>query len=273
MDQRAVRNQSNLQSIDGKLKALHFDENTAFADVDLNAFTCCLTLNNCRDTMVDSPDDVMGVGLVLERQEHVVDAPTLIAVKEVSVTILCRSACDDAIKMKINIGDAAQIHGGFLASKPSAPTTSTNRVGDTAKPRPSEFTRGVAAEPINAFLPLYICDAHFARVEVMLEPMLGYLFTLDITGYKNDQLLGLYSILGQMMNASAANRSEREEWILHEYTRLCQALLPRTPSIAGRRQRAAGEVHGWPEWTQQSTHPESDDAVRLHSCVRNEDHR
>jgi hypothetical protein len=233
MDQRAVRNQSNLQLIDTKLNELKFDEETAFTDVDLTTFTCCLTLNNCRDMMVDSRDDIMGVGLVVERQEHVVDAPTLISVKDVSVTILSRSACDDAIKMKINIGDAARLHGGFVASKTSAPTTSTNISKQGTIKHQSEFTRGVAAEPINTFLPLYICDAHFERVKVMLEPMLGYLFTLDITGYKNDQLLGLYSILGQMMNASPRNGSEREEIILHEFTRVCHGLLPRTLQYLG----------------------------------------
>ena len=233
MDQRAVRNQSNLQLIDTKLNELKFDEATAFTNVDLTTFTCCLTLNNCQDMMLDSRDDIMGVGLVVERQEHVVDAPTLISVKDVSVTILSRSACDDAIKMKINIGDAARLHGGFVTSKTSAPTTSTNIPQKGNNKQPSEFTRGVAAEPINTFLPLYICDAHFERVKVMLEPMLGYLFTLDITGYKSDQLLGLYSILGQMMNASPRNGSEREEIILQEFTRLCHGLIPRTLEYLG----------------------------------------
>ncbi|CAF1315590.1 unnamed protein product [Adineta steineri] len=233
MNQRAVRNQSNLQLIDSKLNELKFNEETAFENVDLLTFTCCLTLNTCRDMMMDSQDDIMGVGLVVERQEHVVDAPTLISVKDVSVTILSRSACDDAIKMKINIGDAARLHGGFIASKTSAPTTSTKIVSKENLRTQSEFTRGVAAEPINTFLPLYICDAHFERVKIMLEPMLGYLFTLDISGYKSDQLLGLYSILGQMMNASPQNGSEREEIILHEFTRLCHGLLPQTLQYLG----------------------------------------
>ncbi|CAF0890805.1 unnamed protein product [Adineta steineri] len=233
MNQRAVRNQSNLQLIDSKLNELKFNEETAFENVDLVTFTCCLTLNTCRDMMMDSQDDIMGVGLVVERQEHVVDAPTLISVKDVSVTILSRSACDDAIKMKINIGDAARLHGGFIASKTSAPTTSTKIVSKENLRTQSEFTRGVAAEPINTFLPLYICDAHFERVKIMLEPMLGYLFTLDISGYKSDQLLGLYSILGQMMNASPKNGSEREEIILHEFTRLCHGLLPQTIQYLG----------------------------------------
>ncbi|UJR15056.1 hypothetical protein I4U23_002027 [Adineta vaga] len=233
MDQRAVRNQASLKLIDSKLNELKFDEETAFNNVDLTTFTCCLTLNNCQDMMTDSQDDIMGVGLVVERQEHVVDAPTLISVKDVSVTILSRSACDDAIKMKINIGDAARLHGGFIPSKSNAPTTSTNLNLKNATHQPSEFTRGVAAEPINTFLPLYICDAHFERVKVMLEPTLGYLFTLDICGYKDDQLLGLYSILGQMMNASRQNGSEREEIILREFTRLCHGLLPRTLQYLG----------------------------------------
>jgi hypothetical protein len=233
MDQRAVRNQSNLQLIDTKLNELQLDEATAFVNVDLTTFTCCLTLNTCQDMMVDSRDDIMGVGLVVERQEHIVDAPTLISVKDVTVTILSRSACDDAIKMKINIGDAARLHGGFVASKSSAPTTSTNKTQKATNNTQSEFTRGVAADPINAFLPLYICDAHFERVKVMLEPMLGYLFTLDITGYKDDQLLGLYSILGQMMNTNPKNGSERDEIILHEFTRLCHGLLPQTRKYLG----------------------------------------
>jgi hypothetical protein len=234
MDRRAVRNQSTLQLIDGKLNELKFDAATAFHQIDLTTFTCCLTLNNCQDMMMDSRDDIMGVGLVVERKEHVVDEPTLISVKDVSVTILSRSACDDAITMKINIGDAAQLHGGFRPSKSNAPTTSTNISEQRLNPpQQSEFTRGVAAESINTFLPLYICDAHFERVKVMLEPMLGYLFTLDIAGYRDDQLLGLYSILGQMMNASPRNGSEREEMILYEFKRLCHGLLPRVREYLG----------------------------------------
>ncbi|CAM4753626.1 unnamed protein product [Rotaria magnacalcarata] len=233
MDQRAIRNQASLQSIDAKLKELKFNEETAFTNVDLTTFTCCLTLNTCRDMMMDSEDDIMGVGLVVQRQEHVIDAPTLISVKDVSVTILSRSACDDAIKMKLNIADAARVHGGFIPSKSAVPTTSTTRTQNKANTSQSEFTRGVAAEPMNTFLPLYICDAHFERVQIMLEPILGYLFTLDITGYRSDQLLGLYSILGQMMNSSPRNGSEREEMILYEFTRLCRALLPRTLEYLG----------------------------------------
>ncbi|CAF4609007.1 unnamed protein product [Rotaria sp. Silwood1] len=233
MDQRAVRNMANLKLIDGKLDALKFDPINDFANVDLSMFTCCLTLKNCRDLMVDSHDDIMGVGIVVKRKELVVDTPTLISIKSVSVSILSRSACDDATKMKLDIDKEAQPHGGFILRRPIESTATRNVVQQVLTDDSSVITRGVAAEPINAFLPLYICDAHFERVKVMLEPMLGYLFTLDIAGYSPNQILGLYSILGQMMNDSEPNASERQEFILKEYTRLCHELLDQTRQYLG----------------------------------------
>lgn len=50
---------------------------------------------------------------------------------------------------------------------------------------------GQAREPINAILPMFINEAHWKRVEVLIEPMLGYFFTLDPLGFHPAQLLAL----------------------------------------------------------------------------------
>lgn len=76
----------------------------------------------------------------------------------------------------------------------------------------------------------YLHPAHFARVEVMLEPLLGYFFTLDPLGYKGDQLIALYGILGQAVTLRESGRwatSEWSDWLLYDFTRLCHAIMPK----------------------------------------------
>jgi hypothetical protein len=42
---------------------------------------------------------------------------------------------------------------------------------------------GRSREPINSWLPLYVCADHWARVRLLMQPILGYFVCLDPLAY------------------------------------------------------------------------------------------
>lgn len=76
---------------------------------------------------------------------------------------------------------------------------------------------------------LDINEHHWKRVEVQLEPMLGYFFTLDPLGFKGDQYLALFMILGNMLmlREQGTFKSEWADWLISDFRKLCTAVKPK----------------------------------------------
>ena len=77
----------------------------------------------------------------------------------------------NAVQHRINVDGHLNAHGGFNFGE-------NNRMGVA--------TVGTSREPINSWLPLYVCDQHWQRVKV--DFIFNILFTshsfsLDIRGY------------------------------------------------------------------------------------------
>lgn len=232
MDQRAVQNSAKLRDLDHKLNTLQaqFDPKQ-FAQIPVEEYMCELSCNNVLEMMQDDPKDVMCLCLTVTRPEHVIDAPTLIVVNSFSPTFCSRSAAEMAILHKVGVAGQEAAHGGFLMQ------------GDNNnKEAPAAAFVGRAREPINAILPLYINESHWKRVEMLMEPLLGYFFTLDPLGYHPAQILGLYTILGHMLHLM--EKTERERLILREFRSICVKMLPKARAQVGF---AVHQAHGKPE--------------------------
>eukprot|EP00850_Spirogloea_muscicola_P008301 SM000044S15948 [mRNA] locus=s44:145927:153991:- [translate_table: standard] len=134
------------------------------------------------------------------------------------------------------------VHGGFYPAgkRPPRECTPSDDDGDDgwgAAPVavPSALS-GRAREPVNAWLPLYVCASHFELVRLQLQPALGLLVALDPLAYAPSQLLVLYTMLGHMQahldapvgrpQAVTATVGERQAAILADYRRFCQAMQP-----------------------------------------------
>lgn len=74
---------------------------------------------------------------------------------------------------------------------------------------------------------MYLHDEHWKRVELQLEPMLGYYFTLDPLGFKGDQYLALFSVLGQMltMKSKGVLNSDYHAWLIQDMTHVCARVM------------------------------------------------
>eukprot|EP00898_Chlorokybus_atmophyticus_P000494 jgi/Chlat1/1445/Chrsp12S00104 len=257
MDVRVTRNARRLagdtleQRVEAA-KARAAQEEDSFSQC--GDFVCDVSGMSARECVEDG--DVLGVGIRVGegRGEHVVDAPTELRVEDFTPTLLSRKTFELATRYKLSLAGHASTHAGFTRSKRdggSSFNADRTDFGADDDDDDDDYSNeasvpnalvGRAREPIDAWLPLFVCPAHYEMADVWLESSLGYLFTLDPLGYQDAQLLGLYSILGQMhahlrvpVNAAPAQSpSQRALLILREYTRLCTALLPRSRRILTR---------------------------------------
>lgn len=82
VDKRVAKNMPHLQSAQAQLDQLQLDreEIQRMSKSSTDFFVCTLSLNNIKDILLDSDkDDAIGFGLAVRRQEHVLDAPTLVS--------------------------------------------------------------------------------------------------------------------------------------------------------------------------------------------------
>jgi hypothetical protein len=212
MNQRATKNAAVFADIEKKLAALKL------SDEELQAFNgleyiCPLSGDSIQEVMTGSHTDVMVFTLRVTRPEHAIDAPTEVSIKEVLSGTYSNYAFQQSMSFALRSGNAAQAHGGFSENN-------AENVG---------FFKGPDGKYMNACLPLYINEYHWKRVEVQLEPLLGYFFTLDPLGFKGDQYLALFMILGNMLllRQNGRFKSEWADWLISDFRKLCTAVKPK----------------------------------------------
>eukprot|EP00897_Mesotaenium_endlicherianum_P004924 jgi/Mesen1/445/ME000101S10672 len=262
MDIRAAKNARALEDVAARL-ASYTVPMGAFDGVDLELFTCDVSQMSARELVEQAEEeggrDVLGLGFsVAQRSEHVVDAPSDLQIADFSMTFCSWATFEQALNADLVV---ERVHGGFELASASARNNNNNydRSTATAAHRPAgEALKGRAREPINAWLPLFVCDAHFELVKLQLRPILGYLFTLDPLGYKDDQVAALYTILGHMharfhvplgrrqladANGKGKQELDRKQVILQDFTRLCNRLLPDVIARLGHNLRERFVAH------------------------------
>uniref|UniRef100_K1PRM0 Integrator complex subunit 9 n=1 Tax=Magallana gigas TaxID=29159 RepID=K1PRM0_MAGGI len=212
LDKRVAKNMPHLQSAQAQLDQIQLDreEIQRMSRSSTDFFVCTLSLNNIKDILLDSDkDDAIGFGLAVRRQEHVLDAPTLVELHSISGTLVSRCAMLDALEYKINCEGQLRAHGGFDFSQPLGVTTI-----------------GQSREPINAWLPLYCTKQHWERVKVLLKPSLGYFCTLDPLGYDFQQMDVMFMILGSMVGELSDTKSNDQQLkMIFCFLRTCQACV------------------------------------------------
>lgn len=228
MAKRATSNASAVQVMDQLLRALPPVPEDEVAAIQALGLSCTLSAETPAEVLRDSHRDFFVFSLRVRRPEDVIDAPTTLDVQQFFSAVYSHEAFRSGIEHAVHCVGPEQAHGGFLGS-----TKHPVALGDDVG-----LFRGPDGQMMNACLPLYISDAHFARVRVQIKPVLGYFFTLDPLGYKGDQLIALFQVLGAMhcMRASVTQSGTSEptvqfvgawaDWLLEDFTKLCKGLKP-----------------------------------------------
>ena len=208
MAKRAQTNAVDYSLIKDKLAALkpNLDQ---FASLDL---ICTLTSSSILEIMTDNSEDFMVFTLRVTRPEYAIEAPTQLNVDKFLVGTYSFDAFRDSMTYAITHKGGANAHGGFA-------TDNNDNVG---------LFKGPDGQLMNACLPLYINEDHWNRVRLQIKPILGYFFTLDPMGFKEDQYIALFMILGTMIcqRSNKGFTSEWADWLINDFQQLCCAIKP-----------------------------------------------
>jgi hypothetical protein len=223
MAQRATVNASAVELMEQLLQTLPPVSGPELEGIEAQQLCCTLSGDSAIDIMRDSQRDFLVFALRVCRPEDVIDAPTALDMQQVLSGVYSNEAFKSATQHALQTAGPQQAHGGFAGSIKN-PVALGNGVG---------LFRGPDGSLMNACLPLYLSESHFARVRVQIKPILGYFFTLDPLGYKGDQIIALFGILGKMLCLRASNTGgdalvagSWSDWLIEDFTKLCNGLRP-----------------------------------------------
>lgn len=228
MAMRAAKNVAHMQFADGLVAEHKLTDETPYKNYSQPFGSECSLSGDTILDIVKSPKDIMVFTLSIVRPEVVIDASTLILIKNIGCGTYSREVLEDSMKYAIDHrgadakGGFAEYHGGAGAA-----AAVTGKVQEP--PQPGWF-RGQDGKSMNAYLPLFLDEDengfHAKRVLYQLRGILGYFTTLDPLGYDSKQYFMLYSLLGQMlcMRANHLFNSEWADWLIQDFAKLCKAV-------------------------------------------------
>ncbi|KAF9182637.1 hypothetical protein BGZ51_004523 [Haplosporangium sp. Z 767] len=172
LDSRAGKNIALFADLDEKVEkiveGLDLDKIEADESEDrLRELSCAFSTNSYVDALRDG--DCLCMTLDVSRTAGAIADPSQLVVKSIFPTFLTSSMFTMALGHSLSQNDPEDVHGGF------------DRNCDAS------IAPGLAHENITAVMPLYINEQHWQVAKMRLKPILGYVVTLDATGYTYSQ--------------------------------------------------------------------------------------
>ena len=170
---------------------------------------CTYSMDNIYEMMRKSADNIMCLGIRIERNEQAIISPTKgLKLLYVSNTLITYDSFISAITLARN-------------SQEQEVNNRTHGQGESVNDR--FCTVDQSREQINAVIPLYINDEHMKRIRILEGIWLGYLFTLNPLGYDSQQEIGLLTLLYDMIILHTG--TTRYQQILTEFERVCHFIV------------------------------------------------
>lgn len=212
MDERTQKNIAEMKTMEDELTKVTINKEivNSIPEALSEVYRCILTQVPWTDLVCDEQQsrDVVGFGVAAGRSELVIEDPTQIRISEVSLTILSKSAFEDALKFSIDIKGHLEAHGGFNVMSEAGVAF-----------------RGIGREPINSWLPLYIHPEHWKLVCPQLKAIIGHFVTLDPLGYSENQIDSLFLVMATMVARLSKQPGERELILLYQFQRTMIAIV------------------------------------------------
>jgi len=231
MDKRATSNIDKFLDITDELEALPTPN---YSELEKLSLSCEISNSSLTELMKESKGNILVFPMRISRPESSIDAPTLIMIEKFCVGKYSFEAFKDSIRFAVNQSGSQKALGGFTGNR----QTLDDEFG---------VVRGSDGTLSNACLPLYLHEDHWKRVDIQIEALIGYFFTMDPLGYKGDQLIALYMILANMIvsreNEESGMTGEYWDWLIDDFTKLCKAIYPKVEKYL-REGRFSGRIRG-----------------------------
>ncbi|KAF9155901.1 hypothetical protein BG015_008150 [Linnemannia schmuckeri] len=172
LDSRVGKNTALFADLDQKVeeivKGLDLDKIEAEeSEEKLRELSCAFSTNSYVDALRDG--DCLCMTLDVSRGAGAIADPSQLVIKSIFPTYLTSSMFTMALGHSLAQNNPEDVHGGF------------DRGSDAS------IAPGLAHENITAVMPLYINEHHWKVARLRMKPILGYVVTLDATGYTYSQ--------------------------------------------------------------------------------------
>ncbi|KAG0043585.1 hypothetical protein BGZ83_011250 [Gryganskiella cystojenkinii] len=172
LDARAGKNMTLFADLDEKVKkiveGLDLDKmESETSEETLRELSCAFSTNSFVDALRE--EDCLCMTLDVSRSVSAIADPSQLVIKSIFPTFLTSSMFTMALGHSLATNNPEEVHGGF------------DRNIDAS------IAPGLAHEKITAVLPLYINEAHWKVARLRMKPIMGYVVTLDATGYTYSQ--------------------------------------------------------------------------------------
>ncbi|KAI8601872.1 hypothetical protein EDD21DRAFT_373380 [Dissophora ornata] len=172
LDSRAGKNTALFADLDQKISNIveGLDLNKMEAEESeekLRELSCAFSTNSYVDALRDG--DCLCMTLDVSRGAGAIADASQLIIKSIFPTYLTSSMFTMALGHSLSQNNPEDVHGGF------------DRNIDAS------IAPGLAHENITAVMPLYINSEHWKVAKLRMKPILGYVVTLDATGYTYSQ--------------------------------------------------------------------------------------
>ncbi|KAG0241263.1 hypothetical protein BGW41_006117 [Actinomortierella wolfii] len=189
LDARAGKNIKVFQKLDDEIEQI-------VEGLDLKAMEAAETEERLRElscafstqTYIEALEDHDCICLTFDvaRSPGAIADSSQLTIKSIGPTYITSSMYTEALQFSLGTTDfPEEVHGGF------------DRAND------ANVVGGLAREKITAVMPLYINKNHWKVARLRMKPILGYVVTLDPTGYTYSQMTTVPFLL--LMKALEAN--------------------------------------------------------------------
>lgn len=175
-------------------------------------WVCTYSGDDIYEIMRKAADNIMCLGLLIERNEQAITSPTKgLKLISVSNTLISYDSFIAAMSLAKNSRQQAQ-------EQPDATNYgSFEGINDTY------CVIGQLHEKINAVIPLYINYEHMKRIRILEGIWLGYMFTLDSYGYDKEQEIGLLKLLYDIIILRTG--TTRNKNLIMEFEKVCHFII------------------------------------------------
>jgi uncharacterized protein with von Willebrand factor type A (vWA) domain len=173
-----------------------------------DTWKCCYTFDNFYQMMRKSHDNIMCIGIMVDRTEDAIENPSQgLKLVNVSNTII---SYDAYIELLTKTREEQLISGDDI-------------YGDFSKTNNAYCIVGATREKINAVIPLYIDEEHMKRIRILEGIWLGHMYTLNSFGYDKNQEIGLLKLLWQFIEQY--DGTEYQSIVINEITKVCKFIV------------------------------------------------
>jgi len=209
LDERAIKNEALYKKLEKQLKKLSENLETdklleQYKELIAEIGDCPMSQNNVIEAMKDG--DCMCISLAISRSEATINDPSKLIIKQVIPTFMSiDSFMDSSI---FNLKKNQDASGGFDYSKEG------------------ELAIGLGRESISGVLPLFLFKEHWEFAMRKIQPLFGFMCTLDPMGYASAQyfIIPFLVYLRTVVECTEAN-SEKNRFVRDRVLETCANMV------------------------------------------------